>query len=159
MIWGVDLGTRKLAFFALDALHTGSYVANVPVSNRGLELTDLQKQMCRILEIDPEPVIFIEEPPKVRNMRTFLHLAQTCGMVLSYPARTYCVPVASWKKATVGKGNASKEEVASWFREEYPAHYDLCAGDQDRVDAACICLYGQEVVDLGERGFGFNGSG
>lgn len=158
MIWGVDLGTRKVNLIGFDGpiLRTIADIV-APPSSRGEELDHIRAEIETITYYDSEPVIFVEEPPKVRNMRTFLHLAQTCGAVMSLPCPTYCVPVASWKKATVGKGNASKQEVSTWLRENYGAYYDLCGADQDRVDATCIGLYGQQIVDLGGRGVGLGG--
>mgnify|MGYP003627208534 CR=1 FL=1 len=55
--------------------------------------------------------------------------------------------VSSWKKAVVGKGNATKEEVAESLRLRWPSLYAGVAGDQDLCDAACIALYGKSLCE------------
>jgi Holliday junction resolvasome RuvABC endonuclease subunit len=51
--------------------------------------------------------------------------------------------VSSWKKRVVGKGNATKPEVADFLRLRWPSIFSEAAGNQDIIDAACIALYGQ----------------
>jgi Holliday junction resolvasome RuvABC endonuclease subunit len=53
--------------------------------------------------------------------------------------------VSSWKKAVVGKGNATKEDVGESIRLRWPALYTEVAGDQDLTDASAIALYGQSL--------------
>jgi Holliday junction resolvasome RuvABC endonuclease subunit len=108
-------------------------------------------------------VIFIEEPPKVRNIRTLLKLGQISGAVVAGLAeRTesiYQVPVDSWKKGTVGKGGASKEQVTDWLTRTHPIYAAACGASQDFVDAACIALYGAEVVTRSELVTDLGGDG
>lgn len=51
----------------------------------------------------------------------------------------------SWKAKIVGKGNASKPEIAAHVRKTWPRLYVEVDGNQDACDAACINLYGQSV--------------
>jgi len=53
--------------------------------------------------------------------------------------------VSSWKKTVVGKGNATKSEVAQSLRLRWPSLYREVAEDQDLVDAACVAIYGQQI--------------
>ncbi len=77
-----------------------------------------------------------------------MQLAQTAGALLSaIDSPCYLVPVTSWKKDVVGKGNASKEEVAKWLEEFQNPRYLACEGDQNRIDATCIAMYGEAIVD------------
>lgn len=101
---------------------------------------------------DDRGYVFIEEPPVAgaRNLRTALKLAQAVGAIVasvtgSY-TRCYFVPVATWKKATVGKGNATKQEVALWLSRLHPSYAAQCDGSQDLTDACCIARYGIGVV-------------
>jgi Holliday junction resolvasome RuvABC endonuclease subunit len=52
--------------------------------------------------------------------------------------------VSSWKKHVVGKGNATKEEVAEYIRRGWPALFREANGNQDIYDAACIALFGRQ---------------
>lgn len=54
--------------------------------------------------------------------------------------------VSSWKKRVVGKGNATKPEVAEHLRLRWPSLYARTGGDQDLIDACCIALYGRELA-------------
>ncbi len=60
------------------------------------------------------------------------------------------VNVMAWKKDIVGKGNASKDEVAAWLEVHHPDYYEQCHGDQNLVDATCVALYGRLVMDRAE---------
>ena len=55
--------------------------------------------------------------------------------------------VSSWKKAVVGKGNATKEEVAHALRLRWPSLYQRVGEDQDLCDAASIALYGKQLQE------------
>ena len=56
----------------------------------------------------------------------------------------HLVPVGTWKKATVGKGNATKAEVKQWVEMKYPT---LKGEGQDILDAAALADYGHQVLD------------
>lgn len=99
-----------------------------------------------------EPVVFIEEPlvAGARNIRSGLKLAEAVGVIIAavscYTDRCYLVPVASWKKGTVGNGSASKQDVALWLSQYHPSYAAHCDGSQDLADACCIARYGVGVV-------------
>lgn len=104
-----------------------------------------------------EFVLFIEQPLVGRGgVHTTLVLAQSAAPVvlsaLSCGSNgVYDVNVGTWKKAIVGHGNASKDEVGEWLRDNRPSIYELTEGDQDLIDASCIWLYGQGVLARGDR--------
>jgi hypothetical protein len=100
----------------------------------------------------PGDFIFVEEPPKVRNMRVFGQLSMSAGAILSATETGYLVPVDSWKAAVIGRGGVGKPDVAEWLRVHHPKFSEECEGDQNLVDAACIALYGQQLLSRGELG-------
>ena len=51
--------------------------------------------------------------------------------------------VSSWKKHIVGKGNATKDDVAEYLRHRWASLYREANGNQDIYDAACIALFGR----------------
>lgn len=61
----------------------------------------------------------------------------------------YLVNVGTWKKAIIGKGNATKDEVASCIQEIWQEAGEEAGNDQDLLDAAAIALYGAGVVRRG----------
>jgi Holliday junction resolvasome RuvABC endonuclease subunit len=91
--------------------------------------------------------IWIEAPvlAGVRNVQSTIKVAQTTGIVHAVLAQTHEVAVSSWKKRTVGQGNASKPQVRDWLDEAHPDIARMCRGNQDLYDAACIALYGRAV--------------
>lgn len=53
------------------------------------------------------------------------------------------VNISTWKKAVVGSGSASKDDIAVAVREQWGPAFASCDGDGDLIDAAAICLYGR----------------
>lgn len=152
MIWGVDPASKKIAMFADDDGLVRAHVIEVRKSDRNTELMSLRAQMEDILLYDPQPIIYCEEPvlAGARNIRTTILIAETVGMILSLNAEVRVVPISSWKKATVGKGNATKDEVTEWLKEEHPGYTSYCRDtkqreSQDLRDAAAIFIYGRSV--------------
>lgn len=116
---------------------------------------DAVTMMHAVLDCAPagdDVYVFIEGPlvAGARNIRTALKMAMAVGAIVSgvtrYTFRCYLVPVSKWKKATIGIGNASKDQVALWLNQVYPAYAALCGASQDLVDAACISRYGIGIV-------------
>jgi len=56
-----------------------------------------------------------------------------------------------WKKVIVGNGNASKDMIAAWVEENHPHVFKKADGLQDLLDAFCIALYGQQVIERAEQ--------
>lgn len=158
MIYGIDPAGRGVAVFAIDSTHAAAYVLEVERTNRGQEIRELHDKLGKLLQRDPEPIVFVEAPvvAGARNLQTTIQLAQTVGMVMALPHRTYQVAIGSWKAATVGRGDASKESVSDWLREAYPEYHSLCDGNGDLVDAAAICVYGRQLT---EKKLDLSGSG
>lgn len=119
-------------------------------STRSAELRQMRDQFEDVLKIGGDHTIFVEEPvlAGMRNIRTTILIAETVGMILSYSRSVYVVPVSSWKQKTVGDGHATKEMVEKWLEKDHPTYHRLCEHDSDLVDAAAICVYGQQVMDL-----------
>jgi Holliday junction resolvasome RuvABC endonuclease subunit len=149
VIWGCDPASKKLALFTDDERGPKASLFIVKKTDRNTELLSMKDWLNELIKHDPDPVIYVEEPvvAGARNLRTTILIAETVGMVLSRHARVHVVPVDSWKKATVGKGGVSKDDVAKWLSEEYPEYAALCGSDQDLTDAAAIFVYGRALEE------------
>lgn len=147
MIWGVDPASKKIAMFTDDEGFVRNHVIEVRKSDRNTELMSLRAQMEDILLYDRGPIIYCEEPvlAGARNIRSTILVAETVGMILSLNAEVRVVPVSSWKKATVGNGNATKDDVTRWLNREHPEYAGHCRESQDLRDAAAIFIYGRSV--------------
>lgn len=148
MIAGVDLGKNKAAlsrFTNTGALIDVSYLELDTHLRRATNLHELAEWVR--FQVDSRAVLYIEEPLVGRNTRVSLELAQTAGAVMAacYRCHITLVPVGSWKSSIVNAGNASKEQVAAWLKTNHPDWYEKCIGNQDRIDATCIGLYGVRV--------------
>lgn len=89
----------------------------------------------------------IEEPIYLNNIKVSFALDRSmiaCQMAclnVGVPCFSYANTV--WKKAILGRGNASKEDVAKWVEtrwKKYPF------GIQDFKDAACLALYMYQLL-------------
>lgn len=138
-IIGVDLGVRSVHVSTLS----GATTLSVDKTDRGKEIRLLAYEFAAIFAVQ-DTIAFIEEPLMAgpRNIRTALHMAQVAGALMT-TVNSYLVPVTSWKKEVVGKGNASKEEVATYYNKTYPGK-ELTS--QDHIDATCIRIYGERQM-------------
>lgn len=145
MIYGIDPASKKIAIFGGDPLHARTI--KVAKTQRSEELNKLRTVLTEV--IGDNDTVYVEEPvlAGARNIRSTLLVAETVGMVLSV-CRAHLVEVSTWKKSTVGKGNASKDDVRIWLERAYPAYAQACAGDQDLIDAAAIFVHGRGVERL-----------
>lgn len=145
MIFGVDLGVRSFHLFGVPQGEEKPLAMSFEVekSSRWEELSALARLFSERVHFTD--LVFMEEPPYVRNYRTYLGLAQTCGALTAVSlGSTYHVPVDSWKKDIVGRGGASKELVANWLAEQHQDLFIRCASNQNLMDAACLAIYGEQ---------------
>ena len=81
-----------------------------------------------------------------RNIQATIGIAETVGMVLSLGFPATLVPISSWKKRVVGKGNATKEDVEEWYRSTGGT-----LQGQDFYDAAALHAYGVQDLDTADK--------
>jgi Holliday junction resolvasome RuvABC endonuclease subunit len=152
MLWGCDPASKKIALFTVDEDLVRTEIFEVKKTDRNLELMALRTHMEQLLQYDPDPIIYCEEPvvAGARNLRSTILIAETVGMILSLNALVRLVPVSSWKAGTVGNGHATKDDVAQWLQEEHPHYARHCRDTQQREsqdlrDAAAIHIYGRDM--------------
>jgi len=162
-VLGFDLSSRKLAGVLLDpGTHPATVLFKAPpkLKHRPQVLEYFAGQLegiFRIMEHNDKPLwVFVEHPLVGRaGAHATIVQAQVQGIVLGLALRygaagAYEVNVKTWKKAIVGNGNADKDKVAQWVRDHQPALAALAGDDQDLLDAACIALYGRQVIERSE---------
>lgn len=148
-IAGVDPDTKNvtIAWFASETEH-GYKVVSPPkmrqsrAEHRFLPLADafmgwLADEMAGF------DFVYVEKPMYTRNAAATIWQSAVMGMVLAtlHLADVACAIIdpGTWKKETVGLGNASKEQVAEWAQ----ANLGLAEGlPQDVYDAYCIAWRG-----------------
>lgn len=147
---GIDLGVRSIHIASLTNAFTIEAKKDVRQNEIRFLFDEFSKWVDRVYEELHGAVsctFFIEEPvvAGARNLRSSLQIAQVAGAIMAAPIDSYLVPVSSWKKEVVGKGNANKEQVSEWLKDNHPYLYSITGGKQDFVDATCIRLYGDIV--------------
>jgi len=139
-IIGVDLGVRSVHVSTQS--HCFTYAADKKLE-RYQQIQYIYESMYDRFLHD-RIYAFVEEPvvAGARNLRTSLQIAQISGAVLSVFDGTL-VPVSTWKKEIVGKGNATKDDIKEYLKTQ--PEYEFTKGKQDWIDATCIRLYGESV--------------
>lgn len=154
---GVDYGLRRLAVVsAFDGVLCDVDVGVRPGSCSPLEaLHILVDTYCNAMMHRHAAVVAVEAPIVGirRNVRTGLQMSMVAGAIaasaLQGGSSVRLVEPATWKKAVVGSGGATKDDVREYLSQHHPALYQGTQS-QDAVDAACLALYAVgELVDEG----------
>lgn len=144
VIWGVDVGMRRLAFVCpeTEECHEIRLRPTTSATNRHqLVLADWITET-----IPPGHTLWVESAiqGKARNVQTTVKIAMTVGTVLgTYRGEAYEVAISSWKKAVIGHGGADKPAVQEWLEHNRPSLAAACQDSEDLRDAACVGIYGQ----------------
>lgn len=150
---GIDLGVHKIAlavFIGNSLAVTHSYESTA--QERDQQLMQLGHYALDVVQLHAADAVWIEDVLVGNNHKYSLRLAETKGAVLGSLAhlRPGCdlrmVNVKAWKKEVVGNGNAGKEQVSNYIVATHPAYAAVCDGDQDRIDATCVGLYGLRIT-------------
>lgn len=153
-VWGIDVATSKIAFaFAPvpDGQITVDMLYNGTDAREGQRLGWLDRQI-RIyagtrMRGFPPACVWVEQPTgRFPN----LQLTYAAGVVQAALFETlacpvWTIPVSTWKQRTVGKGNATKQDVFVWATRRQSA-----ISNQDEADAYCIAAAGRAMLNAGQ---------
>lgn len=148
---GVDYGSRRIA--VVHSLSASTHVIRMPPGDDMVSRQLLAEWLYGHV-LSTKPGIVAVESPIVgasRNYRTGIGLAMMAGALTAAAgaagAQVVLVAPSAWKKQVVGRGNASKDEVAEWLEREQPVRHGRCDADQDLIDATCISLYAAALLE------------
>jgi Holliday junction resolvasome RuvABC endonuclease subunit len=149
-VWAVDPGLSRLAFaFAAvedEAVEVETLITRT-VEREGARFGLLDRQL-RIYARQaagryPPACVWVEQPS---GRFSNLQLSYAVGVIqaalfeaLACPVWT--VPPSAWKKRSVGVGNASKLQIASWVRAS-----GIEVEGQDEADAVAIACAGRAML-------------
>lgn len=147
--WGVDVSTRRIAIGAIDmtgAVHAVS--RDVPQDRRGARRLVEVRRAAQTAgwhlsqDFGGQPSAILVEDPTFGG-RTNPPLIQAFGVVLEAMAFDYLcpvleIPVGTWKREALGKGNASKDDI--WAE---AMRLGIEPANQDEADAICIAVAAQ----------------
>jgi Holliday junction resolvasome RuvABC endonuclease subunit len=152
---GIDLGVHKIAMYCITEGEREAWSYEAPHPHRDLQLLELGAMAHDFALLHGADTVWIEKVIIGNNRKYSIGLAETMGAVLSdlgqvrlhngLDIRT--VDNKAWKKALIGNGNASKEQIRDYIDVAQSAYAPLCGDDQDLYDACCIALYGRLIMD------------
>jgi Holliday junction resolvasome RuvABC endonuclease subunit len=167
-IISVDPSSKKLAiavsWFELDEVAMMTVDLPEGLARRPQACHEAYDEMYRVVEprvkSATEVYVFIEAPVLGRGgAHATIPQAQINGALQAAThaagATVMSVNNKTWKKDIVGNGNANKDEIARWFRNNEHGLYaqwvttnrnGVAAPDQDMIDALCINLYGRQLI-------------
>ena len=159
---GVDLGIHKINTAVYTHGDSGLTLYTVPshvaqTDSRPAQLWELSRFLVDLTQSYDADHVWIEDIILGNNRKYSLQLAQVLGACLAAMALVqgtcdvHLVDNKTWKKAVVGNGNASKEDVKNYIVESHPSYAALCEDEQDAIDAACVGLYGLTIHDRAEH--------
>lgn len=145
-VLGIDPGSAcgwaLVSFPAGSVIHRGTWkLQHSRLDGGGMMFVRLETWLREVLQLDPL-VVAIEEVKRHKGTdaaHLYGGITATVTRVCEDLGLTYCgIGVGAWKKLTVGKGNASKEDVAVAACIRWGRGAELWT--QDEADAASIAL-------------------
>jgi len=154
-IVGIDLGVHKIALVCITTGEQEAWLYSATHPERDLQLSELGAMAHDFCLLHQADSVWIEDVIIGNNRKYSIGLAQTLGAVMADLAQLrmgqgtdICtVDNKTWKKALLGNGNASKDEIRDYIDVSQSGYAPQCEGEQDLYDATCIALYGQQILD------------
>lgn len=167
---GVDIGTRRYHAVGMEVSDSGR-IKSIEVWDHEVDKNDTERwrelqalhehfyadlAMRAVDEEWTDTILYIEDPVVGRGgakVQAELARAQAAMMLAAAHVDddhvsniyTYTIHLTSWKKSVVGKGNASKKDVAAFVEDRWPEFAKVVPGQQDYYDARCIAEYAAQV--------------
>lgn len=155
-IYGIDLGTRRLAIACpeIEMIWSANTEGSRDMRQFPSEFDagcELGRRLLAFLfdwqhgELADTDDLFVAERPFVGrphgNVRTAIGQALSGAAALAaLPGRVKFIEQALWKKALCDNGAASKADIRRWVEGRHPALSETCGEDQNRFDAVGIAL-------------------
>lgn len=159
MIFGLDLGTRRIAVVCLEPRWVFEFKVESAAGKRKYpteEMAGIALGLATAEAIGEQfgytgHEFFYERPflPLAHpNPKTLVGQGLSAGAVIAHlPGRAHQISHPSlWKKDVCGNGNAGKDDARAWVEAHRPEVAALCGTSQDLYDATCIAVYGGAVV-------------
>jgi len=152
-VWGIDADTKTIVIYRIGG-NNGHYI----IPSKGQRAEDRISQLYQGLEeyiygmehcCDLPRFAFIEKPMFTGNPAATISQAFVIGMIRGVLWRNVIdnslVDPGVWKKAMLGTGHASKEEIKALAIARFQLSDDLA---QDVYDAAMIAAWGAGKLDV-----------
>lgn len=149
-VWGIDVAISRLAFafadLASDDVDVETLVTACDATEgERLGLIDRQVRVYarQIAGRFPPHVVWVEQPSgRFQNPQLYYTTgALQAALFETLKCPVWTVPSSKWKALSVGRGNATKEQIAAWVT----GRRFVFAG-QDQADAIGIAWAGRQLV-------------
>jgi Holliday junction resolvasome RuvABC endonuclease subunit len=104
-------------------------------------LTNFYEELGIIVERYPSLWVAVEAPIFIQNPRTTMQIASvvyaTKFICSLHGLNSILVQNKTWKKVTVGNGNATKSDILEYANKLWDTQF----AEQDWADAACVALW------------------
>lgn len=155
---GVDYGTKRIAIAIITSdggydQHILDISTQTKTDDTVGEISILTAYLETTLQRYKPDLVAIEQPIQgaSRNVRVGLLMGMVAGalsVISNYSgADVTIVAPATWKKSVIGRGNADKTDVSRWLELNHPGWFQSCVKNQDIIDATCIALHAQKVLE------------
>jgi len=152
-IAGIDPDTKAITIAVLTDGRRLCYTLRVDSKGRTAEdrfpglVQQFRDLVVRKLRFDLRlQWVYIETAMLGPNPKALRDQAQVIGAIrailLDYSITHSLVDPGTWKKATVGNGHATKEEIKLWAQQMILGAADDQKAPQDFYDACCIAAFG-----------------
>jgi Holliday junction resolvasome RuvABC endonuclease subunit len=150
-VWGIDPAISRVAFACADLESETVEVETLLTATDAREgerlgLLDRQVRIfARQLAGRYRPaVIWIEQPSgRFRALQlTYAVGVLQAALFETLACPVWTIPSSTWKQRTIGRGNATKEQVRT-----YIDRLGVNVRDQDEADAAAIALAGRAMLN------------
>ena len=147
---GIDPSSRKIAAVVLDThgtvleILTSVMIKNAAIEERCRYAIDwCNEYVMGWYHVRVEAPVFVGQKG---GLKALIPQAKVHGALVGASRGVSSLSVGdavvpTWKKVVVGKGNASKTDVAEWVKKNYPTFYEDYSDDQDLMDALCVARY------------------
>jgi Holliday junction resolvasome RuvABC endonuclease subunit len=154
--WGIDIGIKRVDIATIKDDEVNLHQVQVvhdKGADRAEKLARLQlaliPSLIHIFDQETPFSVWVEQPAGFSRNITLVCAYGTVLTALrlamanrsNFPVPIYSITPTRWKKGTVGKGNADKNDVYLW------ATSLGVDGGQDAIDAFCVAYYGARQTE------------
>lgn len=156
LIYGVDTGSNRVHMVGLDGTQEYIWVDPKKFPDPDDRRQDLYVWSVEAFSnIPTTSIVACEEPLALQNGKTTRILGLAAGAIwaahLQFDVFWTWVNVSTWKRETVGKANANKDQVIEWVKENMGLDFDeLGKKGEDFYDAAAIAYCVRKLVQKNE---------
>jgi Holliday junction resolvasome RuvABC endonuclease subunit len=151
-IMGVDASSTRLAMVVLKGDRAYTEIKTLP--SDVAEACWTASAWLKVQLEEYSPSLIVVEAPFFHRLHPSgsVPMSQVNGALLAGTEgyRVISVQPSHWKKSVLGVGNANKEAIGQWVKQNHTLMFetlDPMKYREDLIDAFCIALHGRKVLE------------